>query len=548
MNEQFSLSELLTKKGTKVEFNSDNTFWIKPFYINARPPGVGKTSIVENLAHIATKKNVGSFQWRDGPLLAALKAENSWILLDELNLAPQSVLEGLNAILDHRGEVFIPELNKTFILNKQTRIFASQNPLKQGGGRKGLPQSFLNRFTKVYVRKLTTEDLLYVVEGKYSDYFNKLGSKFVSLLPSHDFASNNLFDMHNELIKIRKEHSHSEDVKKSEQISPSNAKFDLPLRMVRFSELLDKGILNMEFGYRGGPYEINLRDILFWCDLLISPHTGFSFKHVGFTENFDKFLETLYEKMKLVYSQRMRSDQDKKFIRNVFETVFKCESEQRNLKSEDVGIYWTSERIYFNDITLDRSDQPFNFQKTFKNSPLLLESQGEILKNLVECIHMSKPILLCGSTDTGKTKMIDTLCCLSNQTCHLDNIDDTVTGSFQQIDLNRHLEELVYKVEYIYLKLVQNALLDKSNSNHLITDLLKTWNTYSVLRNPKTGRKDKRGVKIKMFINQIFLSEELLNYRSSLDGLKNVAEVLLNSLKSSVNTEETDMLHNILIN
>lgn len=55
----------------------------------------------------------GQFAWRDGPLLQALK-KGHWILLDELNLASQSVLEGLNACLDHRGEIFIPELGKTF--------------------------------------------------------------------------------------------------------------------------------------------------------------------------------------------------------------------------------------------------------------------------------------------------------------------------------------------------------------------------------------------------------------------------------------------------
>ena len=45
------------------------------------------------------------------PLLAALRA-GAWVLLDELNLAPQAVLEGLNALLDHRREVFVPELNQ----------------------------------------------------------------------------------------------------------------------------------------------------------------------------------------------------------------------------------------------------------------------------------------------------------------------------------------------------------------------------------------------------------------------------------------------------
>lgn len=55
----------------------------------------------------------GEFSWRDGPLLQALQS-GCWILLDELNLASQSVLEGLNACLDHRGEIFIPELGRTF--------------------------------------------------------------------------------------------------------------------------------------------------------------------------------------------------------------------------------------------------------------------------------------------------------------------------------------------------------------------------------------------------------------------------------------------------
>jgi midasin len=36
--------------------------------------------------------------------LSALKT-GAWVLLDELNLASQSVLEGLNALLDHRAEV-----------------------------------------------------------------------------------------------------------------------------------------------------------------------------------------------------------------------------------------------------------------------------------------------------------------------------------------------------------------------------------------------------------------------------------------------------------
>lgn len=68
----------------------------------------------------------------------------------QLNLASQSVLEGLNACFDHRGEIYVPELGMSFqVQHEKTKIFGCQNPFRQGGGRKGLPRSFLNRFTQV---------------------------------------------------------------------------------------------------------------------------------------------------------------------------------------------------------------------------------------------------------------------------------------------------------------------------------------------------------------------------------------------------------------
>lgn len=148
-------------------------------------PGVGKSSIIEYIAAKTQNKLtkislseqtdivdlLGSepaassnedtssnktmkFKWYDGVLLDALK-NGYWILLEELNLASQSILEGLNAILDHRGTVFIPEMNMSFTKHPQFRLFATQNPLSLGGGRKGLPASFMNRFTKIYVEDYT---------------------------------------------------------------------------------------------------------------------------------------------------------------------------------------------------------------------------------------------------------------------------------------------------------------------------------------------------------------------------------------------------------
>ncbi|CAA6669952.1 unnamed protein product [Spirodela intermedia] len=167
-------------------------------------PGVGKTSLVVALAefsgHDVVRINLSEqtdmmdllgsdlpvpgdngmqFAWSDGILLQALK-NGSWVLLDELNLAPQSVLEGLNAILDHRAEVYIPELACSFQCPSSFRVFACQNPTSQGGGRKGLPKSFLNRFTKVYADELSAEDYYFICNSLHPSVPTSLLSKLIN--------------------------------------------------------------------------------------------------------------------------------------------------------------------------------------------------------------------------------------------------------------------------------------------------------------------------------------------------------------------------------
>nr|CCC89279.1 unnamed protein product [Trypanosoma congolense IL3000] len=206
-------------------------------------PGVGKTSIVEALGcaqgrHVvrinlseqtdimdlfgtflpspSSEESTGpQFSWSDGVLLQALK-NGWWVILDELNLASQSVLEGLNALLDHRSTVFVPELGEEFQATEGFRLFACQNPLVEGGGRKGLPRSFLNRFTRVRVDPFDVDDLMRII---------------VAVSPAI-----------NESI-LR--------------------------RMVSFvNELHHEVVVRRTFGVRGSPWEFNLRDILRWARLM----------------------------------------------------------------------------------------------------------------------------------------------------------------------------------------------------------------------------------------------------------------------------------------
>ncbi|CRG95848.1 dynein-related AAA-type ATPase, putative [Plasmodium gallinaceum] len=109
--------------------------------------------------------------WKDGKLIECMK-KGYWILIDEINLANQQTLEGINSILDHRKEIFIPETNEIVKSHENFRLFCCQNPYKEGGGRKGLPRSFLNRFSKIYFEELNEEDYLCIVEKLYGNFLS----------------------------------------------------------------------------------------------------------------------------------------------------------------------------------------------------------------------------------------------------------------------------------------------------------------------------------------------------------------------------------------
>ncbi|KAK9894542.1 P-loop containing nucleoside triphosphate hydrolase protein [Cystobasidium minutum MCA 4210] len=253
----------------------------KPILLEGSP-GVGKTSLVTALAKVTRHSlcrinlsdqtdlvdlfgndspveggKAGEFAWVSAPFLAAMQAGH-WVLLDEMNLASQSVLEGLNSCLDHRGTVYIPELDKVFTKHPQFRIFAAQNPTNQGGSRKGLPRSFVDRFTQVYMDDLDEEDYFQICSQLYPALEHTTVRKMVAFV-------------------------------------------------VQLSSEMTMGVGKFQ---SGSPWELNLRDLLRWLSMMHA-HTGYE-RHPGQPVEYVDHL----------FIQRFRQPSDRQRVLEVFEAHF----------------------------------------------------------------------------------------------------------------------------------------------------------------------------------------------------------------------------------
>lgn len=445
----------------------------KPILLEGAP-GAGKTSIISALARLtghelvrinlsdqtdisdligadlpsltSSENEKPTFCWRDGPFLRAIK-ESQWILLDEMNLASQSVLEGLNACFDHRGEIFIPELNKKIIISKSTtRVFACQNPHSQGASRKGLPKSFLNRFTSIYIESHSLEDLFIIVKNKYSS------------LP--DEMIDNMIKFNNEVGENYQDHG----------------------------------------------FEFNLRDVLYWCELLTKYTRSSEFK-----EN-NMYRPELYAPF--VYLDRIRWHLHKIEISDLFEQIFNCPIYEPLYRSIQTGEY---------SINLGRSMLP---RKT-RSAPQLfdlciLKYQLPYMESIAKAIEFNKMPIIVGESGVGKRSMVRILAGLTGNELHIIGANcemDTTEflGSYEQRSAHREVEELIEEAEKCILEIV-NSFSHKKTPEFWTDIFSRLWISLypSSIRNQKLSKNDI----LDSYRNQLIAIQDILHRLKSICGLE----------------------------
>jgi len=143
------------------------------------PTGTGKTALAEYMAATLKRpyyesivgqltepldligaKGVanGATFFKESQFVRAIETDNSIICLDEINRAPSNILNLLIPLLDHRGSMFVEELNREIRVGQNILFIACVNLGHEYSGTYRLDEAITSRFTYRFEVEYLQED------------------------------------------------------------------------------------------------------------------------------------------------------------------------------------------------------------------------------------------------------------------------------------------------------------------------------------------------------------------------------------------------------
>ena len=326
----------------------------------------------------------------------------------QLNLAPQAVLEGLNGIFDHRSEVFVPELCRKFQVDHvRTKIFACQNPQHEGGGRKGLPKSFLNRFTQVHVSDLQVEDLKLILRE----------------------------------LRI-----------------PDIPEVVLDKMMNFHQKVCDEILRSRKWGFHGHPWEFNLRDLQRWCQLIVSSDKDDS-------DVVNRYLHSACENINLIYVERMRTEEDRNNMLQLAKEVFEVKHIFTPANSYEV----TEQNVHIGKAVIPRKNCLLTSLDTLRFDDVITTNMIRPMECIATTLNQKWPCLVTCQDSKLRRSVISSLATLSGNklsTLSTNSSMDAVEllGGFEQSDCRKKICRNLHE-------LCNAILLDSRHNLQVVEDL-----------------------------------------------------------------------------
>ena len=409
------------------------------------PPGIGKTKIIEELAHAlgykCTRINFSanttyedligsfipqiidgkrSFEFVEGALLKALRnSDSTWILLDEINLAHPVVLEKLLPIFSGHTNFRVEATGKLEQFGK-IHLFATKNPEVIGGGRNKLPESIMANFTTICMTDFTDEEFVEI--GKFK------------------------------LIPPKRQGPVSTGAIPANQVS----------QILAFHLEASRAIA----GSRANAVNFNLRDLE---KLIRVAETNAEFHKLAVGEMKSQKnaieIEGIRINLELIYAKRLSREEDKKTMRELIDYYFKPQI--RLPASATLGYeHELQEFVRLGFIYLKKGNYDHHVKLPFYHTAFMLEN----LISLSAATRTGHTILLQGGDSTGKTSLILELAQLAQRklmTVQMtkDSTTSDLLGSWtvsSDVILKRKLKSMVqsmlFKLLPVCFSLVKNTL------------------------------------------------------------------------------------------